>query len=614
MDNDRYFGLVSGGIDVMRKFLLLIGKCILFSCFAIVALFVFNLFFWAETEGGKLASKTVIIFFSFIGFFVFCIRDMVQKENLAAARGPWERTEPKRDYQATGYAMTCTAKKKNRGPAPRITKTYKLKVAVLATLGYAYIYGLFFVLAALLYYLVSLSFKAPDPRIFIAVSLPFFFVAARMLIAIVNVVRFREPLPDGLEITPYDAPELFEAVKHLREHLKGPEIGKIFLTSDFNAFIVQSPRIGLFGWYRNSLILGLPLLQALTAKQVISVLAHEYGHLSGRHGRLGSRVYRIRKSWMRISGTLESKKHWSTAILAKFCRWYAPYFHSYTQPFARAHEYEADRCSVRVAGMNDTAAALVRYEVLSAYLNECFRPAISALADTVPDPVESYYGLMQDKFHQGIDERKAKEWIDRSLSRETDAADTHPCLRDRLEAIREIAVFHNSLDQSAAEAFFLDLNTLRKWLDEEWKSQAEAKWRERHAHVQKMQSKIDGLIAKAKAHPLNVEDSWELAYLIEELSGSDKAFPFYERILKYKPKYVPALYAVGRIALAKGDESGVSYIEEVIALDSNYSINALETLYNFYLESGDRENTGKYFQRLFEQRETRERAQQGRKD
>jgi hypothetical protein len=41
-------------------------------------------------------------------------------------------------------------------------------------------------------------------------------------------------------------------------------LGRVGQIDDFNAAVVQAPRLGLFGWYRNYLLIGLPLAKALT--------------------------------------------------------------------------------------------------------------------------------------------------------------------------------------------------------------------------------------------------------------------------------------------------------------------------------------------------------------
>src|SRR5947208_2584067 len=83
------------------------------------------------------------------------------------------------------------------------------------------------------------------------------------------------------------------------------------------------------------LLLGLPLMKSLTPAQFEAVLAHEFGHLAGGHGRVSNWIYRLRLSWARLLSALEGRKAGSWLFLP-FFNWYAPYFSAYSFPLARA--------------------------------------------------------------------------------------------------------------------------------------------------------------------------------------------------------------------------------------------------------------------------------------
>src|SRR6185503_13477577 len=108
------------------------------------------------------------------------------------------------------------------------------------------------------------------------------------------------PIPDGKELSEDNAQPLLALISELREALNGPSVHHVLLSDEFNAGIVQIPRFGMFGWLQNYLIVGLPLLQALSPQEFRAVLAHEFGHLSGRHGKFSGWIYRQRESWIQI--------------------------------------------------------------------------------------------------------------------------------------------------------------------------------------------------------------------------------------------------------------------------------------------------------------------------
>jgi Zn-dependent protease with chaperone function len=178
---------------------------------------------------------------------------------------------------------------------------YRVRVILLALTGYGYVLlvltvagGLFIGSIATLPYL-----KAAAVKLALVFGGFFWLVASAMWVRL-------DP-PQGRRVTRHDAPELFNMIDSLRRSLRAPRFHDVLITEDFNAAVVQIPKLGLLGWYRNALLIGLPLMKALTREQLAAVLAHEFGHLAGGHGRLGNWVYRLRFGWMRLAAALQAR-------------------------------------------------------------------------------------------------------------------------------------------------------------------------------------------------------------------------------------------------------------------------------------------------------------------
>jgi Zn-dependent protease with chaperone function len=119
----------------------------------------------------------------------------------------------------------------------------------------------------------------------------------------------------------------------------------------------STPRLGIFGWQVNYLLVGLPLMQGLSPEQFEGVLAHELGHLRGGHGRFGGWIYRVNATWMQLLEQLGTEGV-TGALLRSFFKWYAPFFHAYSFALRRQDEYEADSCAARLVGSSKYADAL----------------------------------------------------------------------------------------------------------------------------------------------------------------------------------------------------------------------------------------------------------------
>src|SRR6185436_12833883 len=184
---------------------------------------------------------------------------------------------------------------KNIGP-------YRFRVALLAALGYLYL---------LLIVLLLLGIVAA-----VLLSGHFNFITIKILWVplvlaglVLRSLWITIPEPDGKELKREQAPSLFEMVADVQSKLNGPKVHHIYVSDEFNCGIVQIPSLGMFGWLNNYLVVGLPLLKALSPEEFRAVLAHEFGHLSGKHGRFSGWIYRVRQSWVEVLTRVHYERH-----------------------------------------------------------------------------------------------------------------------------------------------------------------------------------------------------------------------------------------------------------------------------------------------------------------
>lgn len=130
----------------------------------------------------------------------------------------------------------------------------------------------------------------------------------------------------------------------------------------------------MFGWQINYLVVGLPMLRALTPAQFRAVLAHEVGHLSGKHGSFSGWIYRLRRSWEEVRVRVHQERRYASFLFEPFLNWYAPYLNAYSFVLARAQEYQADAYSVELTGKETAAVTLARIAAKSCKLDEEFWP------------------------------------------------------------------------------------------------------------------------------------------------------------------------------------------------------------------------------------------------
>jgi Zn-dependent protease with chaperone function len=448
--------------------------------------------------------------------------------------------------------------------AQRRPSLYRLQLGGLAVLGYAYVLA---VLALLLLVLAGFGWMViHGSGAVVAVKLGIFVVP--LVWAVVTAMFVRMAPPVGRVITRKEAPALFDLVEDVRNKTGAPCAQTVLITQDFNAAVVQHPRLGVFGWPRNYLVLGLPLMQALSVEEFRSVLAHEFGHLSGQHGKFGAWIYRLRAGWARLSYALDASDHWGKFLFVPFFRWYAPMFGAYSFVQARRQEYEADRMAAAASGAAVAAAALVRVELQAQFLEAEYWKSIFREADVRDQPQAQPFSMLRQAFARPRPQGDVAATLDSALKRRTGFADTHPCLTDRLNALGARATVPDAIGTTAAETLLGTFGaTLENEFDRLWHENVQNWWRERHQFAAESRSRLAELEAAAATAELSIDDALKRATLTEELMDGATARPLYEAVLRRAPENAAALFAVGRLKLDSDDDTGIELLQRASKLD-----------------------------------------------
>ncbi|MDR6885829.1 MULTISPECIES: M48 family metallopeptidase [Variovorax] len=370
-------------------------------------------------------------------------------------------------------------------------------------------------------------------------------------------VRFDEP--DGRELSRADAPALFEALDRIRKKIKGPPVHRVFLDDEFNASIRQVPRFGVFGGAVNSLSIGLPLLMMLDRRRLLSVLAHEYGHLRGNHGKLSAWIYRTRLSWLKLDASLQRDEGVMALVSQSFFRWYFPRFAARTFALARQDEYEADRISGRLLGTPVAAAALTEIAIKATWYADEFWVSHWARAEREPQPPGPFRALKELAETPPSDEF-ARRALREAMRRVSDLEDTHPVLRDRLEALGQKAV----VPPWSAEPALGMLADSAKWIehfDSQWRRDHASDWKQHHAHRSRLRERVQLLAARGER---NTPD--ELVEWADSERRLDPAAPVrirYERALQIAPAHAGALRGLAQMLPVRDRAARLAVLERL---------------------------------------------------
>jgi Zn-dependent protease with chaperone function len=480
--------------------------------------------------------------------------------------------------------------------AKRNPAGYRKRVLLMALLGNAYL-GVMLALIALLVVAAAISvvwLKAAGVKIAILMAAFLWLVLKALWVGLAP--------PEGTKITESDAPALFGMIEELRRALRSPRFHHVLVTDDFNAAVVQAPRLGLFGWYRNYLLIGLPLAKALTVEQFKAVLAHEFGHLGMGHGRMSNWIYRQRLRWSRLMAALEAAESWGVVLFRPFLRWYAPYFNAYSYPLARANEFEADATSARPASRRAAAEALTAVNVVHCYLQERFWPQIVRRADEMPQPAFAPFSVMGAHVAGEIDPASIEAWLAQALVRKTTLDDTHPSLTERLGALGEEPALALPAPGAAADRLLgAALERITSEFDQRWHNGILPSWQERHREVQEARGRLAELDAKhASGAELSLQEAYDRAILTGSADNPDGCIEQLRALLARAPDDPVLHYTLGVRLLWRDDDSGMALLKRAMERNPWEIVRCCEALRDYCWRKGREEEAREWHRRMSE--------------
>lgn len=478
---------------------------------------------------------------------------------------------------------------------------YKFKLALLAGLGFAVLGGTVLLALGMSAGLV-LALLAISPIlllkllkvIWIPVAFGWFVLKALW-------VKF-EP-PSGYVLGPDEAPALRAEIERLREQTGAPPLKQILIDPNLNAGAASVPRmLGLFG-HTHYLVLGLPLMQLLSREQFAAVVAHEFGHFGGGHGRFSGWIYRVRASWYRFLEELSQRRSRMGAVFLRFFNWYAPYFDAYSFVLARAQEYDADATAARVIGAPTMAQALQRVGLGNVRLQRDFWAGVERSVQAQPQPPQALFRDMAGSFaHVGSDDAaRLQELLDEQPGLE----DTHPTLAQRLQALGQSPASVPAPAQSAAEALLGPLReTLEERFSREWREHIAESWRQQHENLGQDHARLSEL--EARVDTLAGPELGEYAILVHRLRPDADPLPLYRTALSACPDTALVVARLGALLLDRQDAEGVAHLERAMELDADFSEQALQLLMQHHHRVGDEaafEAAAKRLRALYQRRE-----------
>ncbi len=486
-------------------------------------------------------------------------------------------------------------------------EAYKVKVFLWAALGYGYIFALIALTVSSAIGTIWLFIYARTGGVVLGkiliVLLPFLYLLLRSLFVSI-------PPVEGMEITEEHAPELFALVRKVTRKLGAPFPDHILLDTELNAAAVQRPRLGIFGWHQNTLLLGLPLLQLLDLDEFTSVIAHEFGHFSAQDGRFGNWIYRLRTTWWHLLSSVDRNSS-KDIFFRPFFHWYYPKFSTYSFALRRQCEYAADSRAAEVAGTEAAVRALVRIEIICRGPMPRFWKQTGERAVNHPEaPSQLLFGYIS-ALRSDITQADAEDVLRKALREEPSRDDSHPTLIQRVGEMAGIggpelechlrkvtdSILAGSFSPAADKLLASTSKSVQEHLNQDFTALVGAQWQESFQVAEEQRARLHQLRSRQTDHgPLSREEQCEEAGLVRALEGSKTALPLYEALYAADQEDYTnaALYA--DVLLENDDKKGADIVDRIISseVDPQLVLIACQSALDYGSRNDDTDIKSKY--------------------
>jgi Zn-dependent protease with chaperone function len=503
--------------------------------------------------------------------------------------------------------MPDASRPKAHAGGPARTPPQRLGTLLFSLLPDLYLTILTFAPGLLLWVTLRTSgtMQGPGPA-----GLPGSMLAGTALVALMLLwlvaLRPRNRSAAGLVLTARAAPPLHTLIESVRVRARAYAIDDVQLGTGLGVSLVRAPRSFLPG-FRRHLVIGLPLVFALSRAQFRALLAHELTHVSRARGIRGLHVWRVRDRWLRWADDLAARPRSGDFLLCPFFRWYAPRLTAQTAALAREHEFAADRHAASATRREDLAAALVRLAVIQRLLAERFYPRL--LADVRRCGVTP--SGLQSRFEVALREMPSDPrfaaWLDAALQDATTPDAAHPSLRERLKrlGIAELRTnagvaflrraFADQSDESIARHCLAEAPPeLMLSIEKAWIDDIQREWNERHEELLRLDSRRRELDGKSR---LTFSEALEHVITTSETEGIDAALQHARDLTGARPDMAPARFVLGTLLLRNNDPEGLEHLRQAMTLDPGLESTAAELAREFLRANGREHETADFTQR-----------------
>ena len=354
--------------------------------------------------------------------------------------------------------------------AGRFPRPYLALVTIVAGMGYLYLLSfpaLFIVSAGKIYHiLTSGNTPAFTPSNMAWLSL---FLISTLVSFRIFTLRF--PVIEGVRMRRERSPGLFKLLDSLQDEHPVPTPDRILVTDRFELQIIKTPEFGMPLWNNSTLVIGLPLLQSLSATHFRCALTRKLVQFNGQGNALTNWLYQLRDIWKQYLKSLRNDRHFGDQPLYWFFSLYTPFYRSISTSAAQLDELSADREVLLTINNDDMFKTIESIIIGKIFLTRHYWPSIRDMIKQDPKAGIMPYSKLEHVIQSALSQNDIKQWLEKQYQTERHPHDATPSLKARMDILGRNRIKVPGAPRESAALVYLDTiyqdvvqRIDRKWL------------------------------------------------------------------------------------------------------------------------------------------------------
>jgi hypothetical protein len=311
-----------------------------------------------------------------------------------------------------------------------------------------------------------------------------------------RIFTFRFPVIQGVRMRRERSPGLFKLMDSIQAEYAYPEQDRVLITDRFELQVLKTPEFGLPLRHNTTLVIGLPLLQSLSATHFRCALTRTLVQFNSRENSLTNWLYQLRHIWKQYLKTLRKERRFGDQPLHWFFKLYTPFYRNISVSAAQQDELSADRQALLTINNDDMFKTIESILISKIFLSRHYWPSIRGMIKQDPKSGVLPYSKLEHVIKSTLSQLDIKQWLEKQYKTERQPDEITPSLKARMDILGRNRIKIPEQANESAALVYLDAvhQEVVRRIDEKWLKRQHRRQKLRKASAIKPQPALSNLI------------------------------------------------------------------------------------------------------------------------